>query len=57
MKQAANLKHLDPGMLLPDIAINTGPNDFAPLKQMQIMRFNGEHWELVGPVMTGEVGG
>jgi branched-chain amino acid transport system substrate-binding protein len=57
MKQAANLKNLELGMLLPGIKINTGPNDFAPLKQMQMQRFNGESWELFGPVMTGEVGG
>jgi len=57
MKQAANLKDLEFGMLLPGIKINTGPNDFAPLKQMQMERFNGERFELFGPVMTGEVGG
>jgi branched-chain amino acid transport system substrate-binding protein len=46
-----------PGMLLPDITINTGPNDFAPLKQMQMMRFAGERWQLFGPILTGNVGG
>jgi branched-chain amino acid transport system substrate-binding protein len=56
MKQATNLKDLELGMLLPGIKINTGPNDFAPVKQMQMERFNGESWELFGPVMTGEVG-
>ena len=57
MRRAANLKNLESGMLLPGIKINTGPNDFAPVKQMQMMRFNGASWELFGPVMTGEVGG
>jgi len=57
MKQAANLKDLRVGMLLPGIAINTGPNDYAPLKQMQMMRFSGERWELFGPILTGNVGG
>jgi ABC-type branched-subunit amino acid transport system substrate-binding protein len=33
MKQAVNLKDLRVGMLLPGITINTGPNDYAPLKQ------------------------
>jgi hypothetical protein len=33
------------------------PHDFAPVKQMQMMRFNGASWELFGPLMTGEVGG
>jgi branched-chain amino acid transport system substrate-binding protein len=57
MKQAASLKNLELGMLLPGIRINTGPNDFAPIKQMQLERFNGESWGLFGPLMTGEVGG
>jgi branched-chain amino acid transport system substrate-binding protein len=57
MKQAASLKNLELGMLLPGIKINTGPNDFAPIKQMQMERFNGETYELFGPVMAGEVGG
>ena len=57
MKEAANLKDFELGMLLPGIKINTGPNDFAPVKRMQMMRFNGASWELFGPVMTGEVGG
>src|SRR5262249_25978226 len=57
MKQAANLKDLELGMLLPGVKIDTGPNDFAPIKQLQMMRFNGASWELFGPVMTGEVGG
>ncbi len=54
MKQAANLKDLQLGMLLPDIAINTSPDDFAPIKQMQMERFNGERWELFGPVLRIE---
>jgi branched-chain amino acid transport system substrate-binding protein len=57
MKQAASLKNLELGMLLPGIRINTGPNDFAPIKQMQLERFNGDRWELFGPLMTGDVGG
>jgi branched-chain amino acid transport system substrate-binding protein len=43
-------------MLLPGITINTGPNDYAPLKQMQMMRFTGERWELFGPVLQGKAG-
>jgi branched-chain amino acid transport system substrate-binding protein len=57
MKQAASLKDLKLDMLLPGMSINTGPNDFTPIKQMQMMRFNGERWELFGPLMSGEVGG
>ncbi len=56
MKQAANLKDLKIDMLLPGITINTGPNDFFPIKQMQMERFNGERWELFGPVISGDIG-
>lgn len=57
MKQAANLKDLELAMLLPGIKINTGPNDYYPIKQMQMSRFNGEYGELFGPIIAGEVSG
>jgi len=53
MKQAANLKGLRLGMLLPGIAINTSATDYAPIEQMQMIRFSGERWEPFGPVLTG----
>ena len=56
MKQAANLKNFTSDMLLPGISINTSPDDYFPIEQMQLMKFNGEAWELFGDVITGEVG-
>ena len=56
MREAANLTNLRVGMLLPGITINTAPNDYAPIKQMQMMRFKGERWELFGPVLTSGAG-
>jgi branched-chain amino acid transport system substrate-binding protein len=56
MKQAANIHGLDLPMLMPGITINTSPNDFAPIKQVQMARFNGDRWELFGPILTGAVG-
>ncbi len=29
-------------MILPEFRINTGPNDFRPIEQSQLMRFEGE---------------
>ena len=55
MKQAANLEDLELPMLLPGIRINTSSTDFSPIKQMQMRRFDGEHWQLFGPVITGAV--
>jgi ABC-type branched-subunit amino acid transport system substrate-binding protein len=57
MKQAANLKDFRTEVLLPGIKINTSPNDFAPISQLQLMRFKGEKWELFGEVISGDVGG
>jgi branched-chain amino acid transport system substrate-binding protein len=56
MKQAANIHGLDLPMLLPSITINTSPTDFAPIKQVQMARFNGERWALFGPILTGAIG-
>jgi branched-chain amino acid transport system substrate-binding protein len=53
MRQAANL-NFEIGIYLPGTRIKTGPTDFAPLEQLQMMRFKGESWELFGPVMSGE---
>jgi branched-chain amino acid transport system substrate-binding protein len=53
MKQAANLKDAEVDMLLPGIKINTSPTDFFPIEQMQLMRFDGQHWKLFGPVIDG----
>jgi branched-chain amino acid transport system substrate-binding protein len=56
MRQAANLKDFEPGLLLPGIKINTSPTDYFPVEQMQMSRFNGEHGELFGSVIAGEIG-
>lgn len=53
MKQAANIKGLKLGMLLPGITVNTSQTDHYPVKQMQMMRFTGVRWELFGPVLNG----
>jgi branched-chain amino acid transport system substrate-binding protein len=57
MKQAASTKDFEPAGLLPGIKANTGPTDFAPLSQLQLMRFKGESWELFGDVLSGDVSG
>src|SRR3979490_215589 len=56
MKQAASLKDLELGMLLPGIKINASPTDYFPVEQMQMSRFNGDHGELFGSAIGGEIG-
>ena len=55
MRQAANLKDFSTDMMLPGIKVNTAPDDFFPIEQMQLMKFDGEAWRLFGEVITGEV--
>jgi len=57
MKQAANLKDLKLGMLRPGIVINTSPTDYFPIELMRMLRFNGQNWETISDVISGEVGG
>jgi branched-chain amino acid transport system substrate-binding protein len=56
MKQAANLKDIEHDMLLPGIKINTGPNDYYPIEQQQMIKFDGTRWETFGPILNGEIG-
>lgn len=51
MKQAANLKNYRTDVLLPGIKINTSPTDFAPIKAMQLVRFNGKEYVAMGKVI------
>ncbi|MBM7487446.1 branched-chain amino acid transport system substrate-binding protein [Bradyrhizobium sp. GM2.2] len=55
MKQAASLKDFQPDTLLPGIKINTAADDFAPIEQLQMMRFKGKKWELFGDVISSEL--
>jgi branched-chain amino acid transport system substrate-binding protein len=51
MKQATNLKNVEVDLALPGIKGNTTPNDYRVNKQLQMMKFNGERWELFGPIL------
>ena len=53
MKQAASLHDLKLPMLLPGIVISTSETDFAPVKQMQLMKFDGTTWQFFGDVLSG----
>jgi ABC-type branched-subunit amino acid transport system substrate-binding protein len=57
MKQAASLKDFRTEVMLPGIKINTGPDDYAPISQLQLMKFKGERWNLFGDVISADVGG
>ncbi len=54
MKQATAIKSMELPMLLPGIKVSTGPTDHMPVKQMQMMRFDGKQWVRFGEVSGGE---
>jgi branched-chain amino acid transport system substrate-binding protein len=51
MKQAASLNNVALPMLLPGVTINTSATDYFPIRQMRLARFDGDHWELFGPIL------
>jgi branched-chain amino acid transport system substrate-binding protein len=53
MRQAANLKDVEEPMNLPGIRVNTSPDNYFPVHQMQLARFNGRSWELFGDIISG----
>ena len=50
MRQAGNLDFYN-GVTLPGIKIKTGPGDFKPIEQFQMMRVKGDHWERFGEII------
>ena len=40
-------------MLLPDLEINTSPDNYFLILRMQLARFKGETWEPFGELISG----
>jgi ABC-type branched-subunit amino acid transport system substrate-binding protein len=57
MKQATSLKNVTNDLSLPGMTISTSPTDYRVNKQLQMERFNGERWELFGPIIEGASSG
>jgi branched-chain amino acid transport system substrate-binding protein len=57
MKQAASINGLELDGLLPGIKVSTSATDFAPVKQLQLQRFEGDTWHRFGDVISAEAGG
>jgi branched-chain amino acid transport system substrate-binding protein len=57
MKQAASIKGLELGGLLPGIKVTTSATDFAPIEQLRLQKIQGETWHLFGDIISAEVGG
>jgi branched-chain amino acid transport system substrate-binding protein len=50
MKQASHL-NMELPLLLPGIRLQTSPSDLRPIKQMRLVRFNGERYVLFSDVI------
>ena len=53
IKQAASIKNLAVPVLLPGITVNTSPENYHPIRQMQLSKWNGKTWELFGDIIEG----
>jgi branched-chain amino acid transport system substrate-binding protein len=51
MKQAASLKDIELPMLLPGIKLNTSAQDFNPIEQAQMVKFDGKSWVSFGEIL------
>src|ERR1700754_5225071 len=51
MKQATSLNGVTTDIALPGIKATTTPTDYRVNKQLHMMKFNGERWELFGPIL------
>jgi branched-chain amino acid transport system substrate-binding protein len=53
MAKAASIHDVKLPMLLPGIAVSTSTDDYQPIKQMQLQKFDGNTWKLFGEVISG----
>jgi ABC-type branched-subunit amino acid transport system substrate-binding protein len=54
MKQATSLRDVVLDTSLPGVKINTGPDDYFLVEQLQLARFDGKRWVLFGAVIGHE---
>jgi len=54
MKQATSLKNVQLDLSLPGIVGSTSPTDYRVNKQLQMMKFDGERWQLFGPIIVDD---
>ena len=57
MKQAASIKDLNSAACCRASRSRPAATDFAPISQLQLMKFKGEKWDLFGDIISGDVGG
>lgn len=48
-----SIRDMEIPMLLPGVKANISKDDHGPLKAMQVVRFNGKSWDLIGDLISG----
>jgi branched-chain amino acid transport system substrate-binding protein len=54
IKQTTSLNGVAMPMLLPGIRIHTDPHNATAIRQIQMARFDGKSWVLLGDVLGGK---
>ncbi len=54
MNALHSIRNMEVPMLLPGITISISKTDHAPIKSMQMLRFNGSAWETIGGLLSGK---
>jgi ABC-type branched-subunit amino acid transport system substrate-binding protein len=52
MRQATNIRDFEFAMGLPGARVNTSPDNYYPIRQMWLMRFNGTGWDWFGDLIS-----
>lgn len=53
MAAVESIRDLEIPMLLPGVKMSVSKDDHGPLKAMQMMRFNGKSWDMIGDLIVG----
>ncbi|MGD0430727.1 MAG: ABC transporter substrate-binding protein [Acetobacteraceae bacterium] len=53
LRQATHMRDVRVPMLLPDVLVNTTPDNYMAINQMRLQRFDGSGWVVFGDVVTG----
>lgn len=51
MRQAASLREYHPSVALPNIRMNTSPDNYLPIQQLRLVQFDGRSWQPFGAVI------
>jgi len=52
LKQATSMRGQHFKMMLPGIALNTSPEDYAPYRSLRVAKFEGTSWKLLDESTT-----